>query len=267
MFLVSLLAAAAPANAASPQPVDAAPVVAPATAPVVANTTVEDPPPLAPGERRWSGSVALSASIATGNTEKTTAAASAQTEGRAEKDRWTGQFLWNYADEDGIGVTQRRTYGQVKYDYFFNKKLYGFGVVSGENDYAAALDLRATIGAGAGYQFREDEEWKVSGEGGLSYVDEDFDGSADDEEFVAVRLAYKADATPNETWSFGQWGELFTSVEDTEDVLVRVDTHARVNLSAKMFAQFQWIYSWDNTPATGADRVDELYLLSLGWSF
>lgn len=263
MLLVSLLAVAAPESAASSQPTDAAaPLVQPITA-----AAAEDAPPLAPGERRWSGSVALSASKASGNTDKNSVAASAQTEGRAEDDRWTGQLQWNYADEKGIGVTQRHTYGQVKYDRFFDKKLYVFGVLSGENDFAAALDLRTTLGAGVGYQFREDKEWKISGEAGLSYVDENFDGSADDQDFLAARLAYKADTTLSEKWTAGQWGEIFPSVEDTEDTSARIDTHARVNLSDKMFAQFQWIFTWDNTPATGADRVDELYLLSLGWSF
>ena len=47
----------------------------------------------------------------------------------------------------------------------------------------------------------------------------------------------------------------------------RLDTHGRVNLTDKMFAQLQWIMTWDNTPSTGSDRVDDLYLFSLGWSF
>jgi putative salt-induced outer membrane protein YdiY len=175
--------------------------------------------------------------------------------------------VWNYSDEKGIGVTQRRTYGQLKYDYFFNPKTFGYALVSGENDHNAALDLRATLGVGAGYQFREDKEWKISGEAGLSYVDENFEGSADDQDFIAARLAYKVDTTIGEAWTAGQWGELLTSVEDTSDMSARVDTHARVSLTEKMFAQLQWIYSWDNTPATGADRVDEQYLLTLGWSF
>lgn len=272
MFLVTLLAAAAPAGAAALQPLESATPVAPPVAPSIAAPAdaapaADEEPPLAPGERRWSGSVAFSASSSSGNTDKNSIAASAQAEGRAIDDRWTGQLLWKYADEKPLGVTERRTYGQVKYDRFLSKKLYAFGVASGENDFAAALDLRATIGAGVGYQFREDTDWKISGEAGLSYVDENFDGSADDSEFIAARFAYKADTTISEKWSAGQWGEIFPSVEDSDDVSARVDTHARFAFTEKMFAQFQWVYTWDNTPATGADRVDELWLLSIGWSF
>lgn len=215
----------------------------------------------------WTGSVALSASKSSGNTDKNTAGATANAENRTDDDRWTLQFLWNYSDEKGVGVTARRTYGQVKYDRFLSKKLYAFGVVSGENDFAAALDLRTTIGAGVGYQFREDTEWKISGEAGLAYVDENFSTAGDDKDFLAARLAYKADWTINTKWAVGQWAEVFPSLEDKEDVSARVDTHLKLALTEKMFAQLQHIYTWDNTPATGADRVDELYLLSLGWSF
>lgn len=224
--------------------------------------------PAAPAARKWTGSVALNASSSDGNTDKNTIGASIQAENKGEKDRWSGQLLWNYADEKGVGVTQRRTYGQLKYDYFFDPKMYAWGAISGENDFASALDLRMTLSAGLGYQFRDDKQWKVQGEAGLAYVDENFETAGDDQEYLAARLAYKADYTAEDgKWSAGQWGEIFPSLEQGSDMSARVDTHGRLNLTDTMFAQAQWIFSWDNTPATGADRVDNLYLLSLGWSF
>ena len=136
-----------------------------------------------------------------------------------------------------------------------------------DSDFNAALDLRWIVGAGVGYQFREDEKWKISGEAGLSWVDENYDGSADDEEYPAARLAYSADHKPSERWEIGQAGALFPSLENSDDVSARVDTHAKVTLSEKLIGQLQWLYTWDNTPATGAERVDNLVLLTLGWTF
>ncbi|MBK7877411.1 MAG: DUF481 domain-containing protein [Planctomycetes bacterium] len=257
LILVTLLATA---------PLAATPAVDAASGFELAST--QDQAAAAPAERKWTGTVGISASMSNGNTDKTTLGAAAQAENRGENDRWTAQLIWNYADEKGGGVTQRRTYGQVKYDHFLNKELYAYGLVSGENDFNAALDLRMTLGAGVGYQFREDKSWKISGEGGLSYVDESFSTAGDDQNYIAARLAYKADYTSDDgKWTAGQWGEILPSVEDMSDVSARIDTHARVTLTEKMFAQAQHIYTWDNTPATGADRVDELWLLSLGWSF
>ncbi len=228
--------------------------------------------PQAPAERKWTGSVAINASSSDGNTDKNTIGASVQAENKGATDRWSGQLFWNYADEKGVGVTQRRTYGQLKYDYFFDPKMYAWAAVSGENDFGANLKLRTTIGAGVGYQFHDDKQWKVQGEVGLAYVDEDFKElpatPSSDKDYLAARLAYKADYTSEDgKWTAGNWGEIFPSLESGDDISARLDTHGRVNLTDKMFAQLQWIMSWDNTPSTGSDRVDDLYLFSLGWSF
>lgn len=215
---------------------------------------------------KWHGSVSIGATTSSGNTDRTTASVGAKAENRREKDRRTFELLWNYAEEANT-ITQRRTYGSGKYDYFVSKKLYYLAQVSGENDKNALLDLRTILGAGAGYQFREDEVWNVLGEAGLSYVDENFDGSSDDAEYIAARLAYKVEWKASEKWSAGQGAELFPSLEDTEDISARVDTHGKVLLTDKMFAQLQWLFTWDNTPASGADRADNLWLLMIGWSF
>ena len=239
-----------------------------ATAPApgfeLAAPAYEDPKP--EDLNKWKGSVAVGGSIATGNTERKTATATANAERRSEKDRWSFGLLWNYADEDDA-VDQRRTLVTGKYDYFLTKKLYLLANASGESDYNALLDLRLIFGVGAGYQFVEDEKWKVSGEAGLSYVDEDYKDNSADGEFVAARLAYKVECKVSEKLSAGQVGEIYPSLEDRDDVNARVDTHAKLTLTENMFAQAQWLYTWDNTPATGADRVDNLFLLALGWSF
>lgn len=215
---------------------------------------------------KWHGAISLGATLANGNTDRTTFNASAKAENRREKDRRTGELLWNYAEEEDT-VTERRIYALGKYDYFVNKKLYYLGQLSGEYNKSADLDLRIIVSAGAGYQFYDEERWKFAGEAGLSYIDENYDGGADDDEYVAARLAYNADWKPDDKWTLGQKTEVFPSLEDSDDVTARVDTNAKVMLSEKMFAQIQWLLTWDNTPPSGSTGTDSLLLLMLGWSF
>lgn len=215
---------------------------------------------------KWTGAVNAGATISDGNTESRSASVGADAEYRRTKDRTTLKLQWNYAD-DGVSVTQRRIYGAAQYDYFLTEKTYVLAQTSGEYDTKANLDLRTTLGVGVGRQLRDDAAWKLSGEAGLTYFNEDFQGSADDKDYIAGRLAYNAEYKAIEKWVFSQLGELFPSLEEAEDVYAKVDTKARVTLTDKMFAQLEWIYAWDNTPATGAERVDNLYLLTLGWSF
>ncbi|MFN0007923.1 MAG: YdiY family protein [Planctomycetota bacterium] len=215
---------------------------------------------------KWHGSVGLGATLSNGNTDRTTFNASAKAESRREKDRRTGEFLWNYSQEEG-SITERRVFALGKYDYFASEKLYYLGQLSGEYSKSASLDLRVIVAAGVGYQFYEEERWKLAGEAGLAYVDENYVGSSDDEGFLAARLAYNAEWKPDDKWALGQKTEIFPSLEESSDITARVDTHAKVQLSEKMFAQIQWLITWDNSPPSGSTGTDSLLLLMLGWSF
>jgi len=241
------------------------PILLLSTVPAISNDVQAAAAP-APVPTGWTGSVALGASYSDGNTDRRSASATIDTEKRREKDRITLGFLWKYADEDRV-LTDRMTQARAKYDYFFSKKMYGLAQVSAENSYSAALDLRLTAGVGLGYQFAESETWKLGGEVGLSYVDENFVGTVDDEQYPAARAAYNWDWKPNTKYNASQAAEIFPSLEDSDDVNARVDTKGRVNLTDKMFAQLQWLYQWDNTPATGKVRTDNMVMLGVGWSF
>jgi hypothetical protein len=80
----------------------------------------------------------------------------------------------------------------LKYDHFFTKKWYGYSNATAEQDEFKDLDLRATLGVGAGYQFIESDPTNLSLEGGLSYVNENYI-IAEDNSFAAGRWALNFD--------------------------------------------------------------------------
>lgn len=263
------LALALLASARAPEPEIPLPAAAEApgfdlTAPLEVPPLPDDPKP--EDLNVWKGGISAGGTVTDGNVHQKTATATGHAEKRREKDRITLDFLWNYAETSGA-VTQRHTYGSAKYDRFLSKKAYLFGQTSGEYDFTSQLDLRFIVGAGGGYQFVENDHWKFSGELGVAYVDADFKDNSADKSYPAARGAYKLDWTPNESWTAGQTAEIYPSLEHKEDVTARVDTHAKVMLSKSVFAMFQWIFSWNNTPPSGVKRTDDLYLLTVGWSF
>jgi putative salt-induced outer membrane protein YdiY len=219
---------------------------------------------------RWTGAVSVGAVSTNGNTDTNSVSATADGEYRREKDRTTLGAFWSYQDQKnstgGTDVTDRKTGGKGKYDYFFSKKVYGLAQASADNDYQADLKLRTTIGVGAGYQWREDAKIKFGTEAGLSEFSEDFYNSPDDD-YLAARLAEKLDWNINKDWSIGHTAEAFPSLENADDLYTKIDTRLKVSLTKKMFAQLQWVWDWDNTPAAGKDRSDNRYALTLGWSF
>jgi putative salt-induced outer membrane protein YdiY len=217
----------------------------------------------------WVGSVTAGAALTTGNTDRVAANAAAEVIRRSEDTRLTVRGTWDYGEDKATGawvLSQRRVFGSAKYDWFFSKRTYLWGQTTGEYDKFADLDLRLTAGGGVGYQFYDDADFALQGELGLTYFDENRIVGTDDS-YLAARGAYRARWNLNDQVTLLQDGEFYPSVEDVADFYARIDTRLRASLTSAMFAQLQWIFDYDNTPATGFERQDHRVLASVGWSF
>lgn len=219
---------------------------------------------------KWTGSVNIGASYSDGNTDSRAVNAGADAERRSEKGRWTAKGYWNYAeDRDATGdfaISQRRAGGSLKYDRFLSKKFFVNGLAAVETDTLADIALRYYAGVGVGYQWREADEFKWGSEAGVTYFVTDYNDS-DDTEYPAARLANVIAWKITEKTSFENTLEAFPSLEDAADFYGKSDTKLKTSLTEKMFAQLQWLYQYTARPAAGAERVDNLLVLGIGWSF
>lgn len=255
------------------------PIESPAIEPE-SSPTSQDPAP--PEEPKWTGAVALGLARAMGNTERTSGNLTADAALRRAKDRWTFGAWWFYAEEENdLGestLTERRYGGKGQYDYFLSEKSYVLANALGERDDKARLQLRATAGLGYGHQFKEEENFKLSGELGVVYFIEDYrtpEPTTDvpnpevvgPETYPAARAAYKVEYKPGASWTLSQIGEAYPSLEDGEDFYSKLDSRVRYDMSANLFGQFQWLWDYDNTPASGQERSDYRLFLTVGYSF
>ena len=230
----------------------------------------------------WTGAIALGLARAYGNTERMSGNMTADAVLRRVKDRFTFGAWWFYADEeDDTGesqITERRYGAKAKYDYFLSEKSYLLANALGERDDKADLTLRATAGVGYGYQFKEEEDFKLSGELGVQYFVEDYqtpEPSTDDpnpsavgpESYPAARVAYNVAYKPGKSWTLSQVAEAYPSLEDGDDFYSRLDSRVRYDMSEHLFGQFQWLWDYDNTPAAGNERSDHRLFLTVGYSF
>lgn len=237
---------------------------------------VQDAAPVYP---QWSGALSLGASWTNGNTETESVTGNFNAVRRAEKDRWTFDAFANYGSTtdtltDVKTTTTNNSGAGAKYDYFYSKKAYLFGNGSGKVDHVADLDLRAVLGAGAGYQWKESEKFKWGTELGLSYVDEDFEDDAFDAEFVAARIGSNLTYQISKSASFEQVAEILPSLEDSNDVIAKIDNRLKLNITGKWIAQIQYVLDFDGSVPTGAgpgpdgkEETDHRIVLGLGWSF
>jgi putative salt-induced outer membrane protein YdiY len=243
--------------ATSPLPQDAAPVTYP----------------------QWSGALTLGATWTDGNTETGTFNGNFNAVRRGEKDRWTFDGFVNYGETtdtvtDDTDVTTNNSGGGAKYDYFYSKRTYFFGNSSFKVDHVADLDLRGILGAGVGYQWMETEKTKWGTEAGLSYVDEDFSDDDFDADFVAARLASNLIYQISASASFEQVAEVLPSLEDSEDVIAKLDNRLKMKITGKWIAQIQYVLDFDGSVPTGSDpgpdgkeETDHRIVLGIGWNF
>jgi len=234
----------------------------------LANLVAVNKPP-----REWRGSLAASATWVRGNTNTDAIALDAIAENRGEIDRIRAEAWYRVMRQEdpntGDESTSERRMGiYTQYDRFFDgDKLYGYGNVRLERDFLAAIDLRAIIGAGVGYQILETNTTTLAGEAGVAWFYENYDNDTDTISDPAIRAAV------NFTHDFSDKSSCFDSLEaykvlgDPDDYLVRNKGGFRQTLFENFFAQ-EWIeWVWDSTPADGKEQVDTTYYVGVGWTF
>jgi len=212
------------------------------------------------------GQANLGITVAKGNSDTASQHLDLEFIARTVKNRYTLGFEFNRSEDDGV-ESKNNSLGYVKYDHFFSKKLYGYSNVLLEKDKFKDINLRTALGLGAGYQFMESEEANLSGEAGLSYINEDFI-VVPDEGYPTGRWAINFDRyLIKKSLQFFHFHEGFVSLEDTEDIFIRSRTGIRMPVSKSIKATFQVNYDWDRRPSPGMEKTDIMYIMSLGYQF
>ncbi len=255
------------APVAQPAPALAEALLATAT-PAPASSADFTPPPVEDVDENWHGAVAIGASVSSGNSDTISSSASADGKKEWEMNRVMLKANWNFAQQEddltgGTDVTQRRWYGQGKYDRFFDERNYWFSSVSAENDDIADLHLRMIYSTGLGRKLIVEEDLKLDGEAGISWVDENYFGQVDDDDFFALRLATNLDYTVTENTTFLQTAEMYPSL-DFSEFNGALDSRLRINMTDKLFAQLQWVARYNNNAPPGTGSTDNTWIVSLG---
>lgn len=212
------------------------------------------------------GVITSGGSRAQGNTDTMILNSSADFEARMKKKRVTLETNFNYGETESE-VTTRNYLGNLKYDYFFVKKLYGYLNTMLERDDFQDLDLRSIFGGGMGVQFIDNKMESLFVEAGPSYFKENYKSSKD-EAYIVGRwsLKYNMNLLKDRLKLF-HFHEGFYRVKGGGHYYVRSEQGCRVSLIKNIYANFQMDYKYDNQPATGKKHYDTVYIVGLGYEF
>ncbi len=221
---------------------------------------------------QWNGQVASSLSIEQGNSESQDLNIDLQLVREKATDRLIldAEFVENREQDVDTGkdnTSKRRYYAGAHYDYFISKKTYLYGDVSAEKEATANIDLRSTAGVGAGYRVLQTQRSRIEIEGGLSGVNESFSDNTDDNSYIALRTGWKLDHQLYEKVKLFHYGRWISSLQDTEDQLIKTETGLRTRLNSHLLLEIKVLADWDQSPAISKEKEDFSYLFGLGWEF
>jgi putative salt-induced outer membrane protein len=244
-------------------------VVLPETKPET--VALSDVAAINPNHKKWSGSLQAGGVVTSGNSQTETLNAEVDAQRRGEDDRLTfkGEYLYGRQKDNGTGQSKTTTdawLASAKYDYFFTKKFYGYGLMKAEHDRIADLDLRLSPSVGVGYQWVESAKQNFSTEVGVGYVYEDYSTRASND-YVSARAAYHYDRTLLDNLNLVHKFEFQPDVEDLRKYLVNADVGLRTDFTKQLFAELKVEWKYDSEPAPGARKNDFRYILSVGYQF
>ena len=224
-----------------------------------------NPPPEVTGEGvSTTGRANLGLTSNRGNTDNDQILYDAEAIIRSKKNRFTIGATGETKQESG-SETARNNRAYFKYDHFLDEKWYVYANTDVEEDKFADLNLRTTIGGGSRYQFFDTPERSLALEGGLTYVNNDYE-IAEDDGYAAGRwaLRYAQYLFEGKTQFFHEH-EGLVSLESPDDLILRVKTGLRFPMVLNLNATLQYNVDWQNNPPAGFDSTDSSYIVSLGY--
>ena len=239
-------------------------------------TEPQEPTAAAPQEEegpKWVGKADFGLTYLSGNTDSTTAAASASLEYDATMYKWL--FNANYAGvrqtTGGVATTTSRLYAAGgQYNRYMDEEnnLYFYGNASARKDVPVGLELRWDAGLGGGYTwyFTDNQDTFFSLEGGPSFVHEENVGAAESDAANA-RVAFRYENPLWDDWKFDSKGEFFVSLDETEDRSFTGEMNVDYKVNKDWYLRAQAAVAWDNTPAAGFESTDRRFVLAVGFDF
>lgn len=154
-----------------------------------------------------------------------------------------------------------------KYDYFLSDTTYWGVNASAESDEFKDLDLRYLIGPYYGREFLTDPQFTLTGEVGVSYVNEDFI-TAEDQDYPAANwyLRMTSDYLGGDSQLYldqrGIW-----NLDSTSDLVIDTALGLSFPLLWSLEAAAEILWEYDTGAVADVEKLDETYRLRIGYSW
>lgn len=224
-----------------------------------------------PAKTQWLGEIKFGGMLSRGNTSSETINLG------IDLTRKTVQDVLSFDAGYQYGRTKNRATGaqtatadnwqtELKYEYNFTKRLYGFADVLASRDRLAFLDLRFNPAIGVGYRWLMKPDFTFATEGGIAWVYENYTNNTPTRRDFSLKLAYHLTKKFNDHVALFHNLSYFPSVEHGSNFIVNTDAGLRATLTKHFFTEFKVVLDYDSKPANGALKTNTRYQLNAGYS-
>jgi putative salt-induced outer membrane protein YdiY len=185
---------------------------------------------------------------------------------RHHDNRYTFDAEINQAEDRGETTAQNWTV-LGRFDRFLNTRLFVNANAIFTDDRFRDIDLRSAYGAGLGYQIVDMPSARLSVDGGIGYVDENFQ-VAEDDSYAAVRETTKLDVIVirDRLTVFHQHDGYF-GVTGDDNLFVNTSNGVRLTVLGGLLTTLRLDVDYDRSPSPGRRNVDRTFALTLGYRF
>jgi len=205
-------------------------------------------------ERPWNDTLELSVVNTGGNTRVTTLAIKNDFRYRVN-DRLsaTWRLAVVYGESDGTSNAENYM-TELRGDYVFSERIYGFDYLSWTRDTFAGIDSKTSAGLGPGYRFLTGPRHTLLGEAGFSYTAEDTD--AETEDYFGGRLFGNYRYNFLEKSSLSQSLEWLVDFGNRENWNLNSETALVTQVNGYVNLKVSYTAKYDKEPVGGLDELD-----------
>ena len=201
-----------------------------------------------------------------GNTDVNNLRLDADAAIRQNANRYTASGAVNRAEDAGNETADNWT-AALNYDRFLTSRLFlnANGIFT--NDRFRDLDLRTALGAGVGYQVLDTPFARLTANGGLGWVNEDF-MAAMDNDYAAARESAALDLflIPNRVQFFHKHDGYF-GLEGDNNRFITSQNGFRLSIVRNFVTTLQYDIDYDASPSPGRRSTDRTFALTFGYRF
>ncbi|MFV2051330.1 DUF481 domain-containing protein [Aliiroseovarius sp. YM-037] len=213
-------------------------------------------------EQGWRGSVALTASAASGNTDTgEVSGAGRLTYGVGPWNHSFG-FAIEYGEANGV-KNEEKLFATYEGNRYFNDRFYVFGIARMEYDGFATNERDAFLGAGPGYRVinNENTTWRLQAGPGVRYIEDQL-GNSDTEAGLLASSRYFYRLT--DTVSLTNDTDILGSSQNT---IATNDLGLNFRVSDNLSTRVSYRTEYNSDPLPGLDSTDNTLGLSLVLGF